>query len=550
MKPASNEGSILAPILSFIFAFSVALPGPATTPKALRASQTWNYEQAAHLMRRAGFGGTPEQIAYLTKLGRRKAVEYLVQFERIPEKPIPVSVEFQSRRGELKKSELRKNRRQPIREVKGQSQTEPMPTIDRAEQQKRLNQERRQVGRVIRWWIETMVASPRPLQEKLVLFWHGHFTSGFREVKSSWAVYRQNELFRKRGAGNFRDLLIDITEDPAMVLYLNTQQNRKGKPNENYARELMELFTMGAGHYTENDIKEAARAFTGVSVDPLTGEPLYRVRQHDFGVKTFLGAKGNFDPIDIIDIILTKQATSEFIARKFWTFFAYENPSEDIVKSLAKVLRDNKYELKPMLTAMFMSDAFYSERAKFTHIKSPTELLVGTLRSLDTPAVDTTAMTQALRTMGQELMQPPNVKGWDGGETWITTSTLFNRYNLMCYLIDGNDNERGRKSRERTIEKLRETLGAEAMTEDLAPLQPAYDPAPTVELLRLTTPEAVVDHYVKRVLQRTIEPEQRDLLIETFKKKLGKREIASPQGSAAIRALLHLIVSMPEYQLS
>ncbi len=510
----------------------------ATAPSGpLAASDTWSREHASHLLRRAGFGGTPEQIAFLTGLGRKKAVAYLLDYESLP--------------GALPRLDLARPP-PPIRVSH--------PDADRKEIQKIRGQRRRadrvQLQKVTNWWLEAMVSSPRPLQEKMVLFWHGHLTSGYREVRSSRALYVQNQLFRRRATGKFRDLLIEITEDPAMILYLNTQQNVKRKPNENYARELMELFTMGVGSYTEHDIREAARAFTGILTDPQTCEVFHTSGRHDFGEKTFLGETGSFDPADIIDIILKQPATAEFMARKLWTFFAYEDPDDSIIEALGAVFRESDHDVKTVLGAMFLSDAFYGDRARFTHVKSPVELLVGTLRALEIPVVDATTLCRQLRTMGQDLFQPPNVKGWDGGLTWINTSTLFDRYNALRHVIFGDDNPQFRRQRRKQREQLLRTLGAEApvLTDmDAARMlepQSAYDPTPVLKDMTTPTAEAIVDHYIDRLLQRRIAPERRQSLIDALKQQINTRKINSPSNARGIRTLLHLIVSMPEYQLS
>lgn len=507
---------------------------PVVKPDALHAGREWTRAQAAHLLRRAGFGGTPEQIDYLHKLGRSKAVAYLVNYENVPVDPIPVRIERYRGR---------------IRKLRGLDRDERQRARMALQQASRL-----QYARVTRWWIETMVSSPRPLQEKLVLFWHGHFTSGYREVKSSGALYDQNQLFREKANGNFRDLLLSITDDPAMILYLNTQQNRKGKPNENYARELMELFTMGEGQYTERDIKEAARAFTGISIDLQTGKSVYRSRRHDFGEKTFLGHTGELEPADIIDIILDQPATARFMARKFWEFFAYENPEPEIVDGLADVLRKNHYDFKPMLTAMFESDAFYGPRARFTHIKSPIELLVGTMRTLEIAPVDTESMVVGLQAMGQTPMQPPNVKGWDGGETWITSSTLFNRYNVLGRLISGTqgarDIERRRTRRLRRASQVLSAASIEVGDDDKCPLQPAFDPMPIVRAAGVKNAEQLADLFINRLLQRKIAPERRQSIIDAVRPHIDKKNIGDAKNADAIRGMIHLIVSMPEYQLS
>ncbi|MCB9856632.1 MAG: DUF1800 domain-containing protein [Phycisphaerales bacterium] len=520
-------------LLSIAILASALAGTPAAEKDALHAGNAWTRDQAAHLLRRAGFGGTPEQIEYLYKRGRSGAVDYLVEFERVPDEAIPVRVErYRGKLGALR-------------------------GLDREERQKQrmaLQQASRlQFARVTRWWIETMTSSPRPLQEKLVLFWHGHFTSGFREVKSSGALYDQNQLFRKHAEGNFRDFLLAVTEDPAMILYLNTQQNRKGKPNENYARELMELFTMGEGHYTERDIKEAARAFTGISIDPETGKSMYRSRQHDFGEKTILGKTGDFQPADIIDIILEQPATAEYMARKFWAFFAYENPEPEVISALADVLRKNNYEFKPMLKAMFNSDAFYSKRATFTHIKSPIELLVGTMRTLEISPIDTESMVLGLQAMGQTPMQPPNVKGWDGGETWITSSTLFNRYNVLGRVISGTNSEEINRQREQRLRRAARVLQAadiDVTDDDKCPAQPMFDPMPMVRAAKVKSCEELADLFINRLLQRRIAPERRKSVIDAIRSHVNEKNIGDAKNADAIRGMIHLIVSMPEYQLS
>lgn len=518
--------------------FAIALWCGAVSPsEPLAASDAWSREHAGHLLRRAGFGGTPEQIDYLTTLGRSKAVDYLLNYEAVPDNEAPF---------ELAPPQP------PIRVSN--------PNADRDEIQRLRMLYRRadriQLERIAGWWLSRMVSSPRPLQEKMTLFWHGHFTSGYREVQSSRAMYLQNALFRRLATGRFRDLLLEITEDPAMILYLNTQQNSKRKPNENYARELMELFTLGVGNYTEKDVKEAARAFTGIRTDPRTCRVAFQRRQHDFGEKTFLGKSGELQPADVIDIILQQPAMAEHMSRELWEFFAYEDPEEPIVNALATVFRESEYDVKALLRAMFRSDAFYSDRARFTHIKSPVELVVGTMRALETPVVDERTLLERLRVMGQTLLQPPNVKGWDGGIAWINTSTLFNRYNGLALAIYGNDNERFRQQLRRQQQRLQETFGAEApimmdMDADIAfRPQPPFDAMRVVHERGLSSAEEIVDHFVDRLLQRPVEPSTRRSLIETLEQQVRDGDIESPSNARGIRALIHLIVSMPEYQLS
>lgn len=500
---------------------------------SLRPSTEWTHEHAAHLLRRAGLGGTPKQIEFLTSLGRDKAIDYLVNYEAVAFEPIPVKIDPVP---------------EPFRRLYAGKSREEIQKL----QAERRRADQLQLQRVTQWWIETMVSTPRPLEEKLVLFWHGHFTSGHREVKSSRALYIQNQLFRKHAAGNFRTLVNAITRDPAMILYLNTQQNVKGKPNENYARELMELFTLGEGNYTEQDIKEAARALTGIKVRPETGTSFVQRRQHDNGTKVIFKERGNFDAEDVVDILLKQPAAARHVVTRLWTFFAYEDPEPEVIDGLARVFRDSKYEIKPVLRAMFASDAFYSSRARFTHIKSPVELMVGTARMLEVPASDLLALERGMRGMGQQLFQPPNVKGWDGGAAWITTSTLYNRYNAPALLVFGTNDREYQQRRRRMNRMLQETVGRESMMENVELLtsQPPYDPDIAIDAAKLSTPEAVVDHYLNRLLQRPIPAERRAVLIETLTAELNKRSVSDETAAPAIRGLIHLIVSMPEYQLS
>jgi uncharacterized protein (DUF1800 family) len=515
--------------------FVLTVIGQSANP--LKASKNWSRDQAAHLLRRAGFGGTPREVDQLVRKGRAGAVDALLHFSSEVPTPPELNVRYFV------------PPRPAGRRAGPDLPPDEMTLRDLADFRRR---DILQLLQVRDWWIRTMATSSSPLQEKLVLFWHGHFTSGHREVRSSYAMYQQNQLFRRMGAGNYRTFLIEISEDPAMVLYLNTQQNRRDSPNENYARELLELFTLGPGQYTEQDIKEAARAFTGITIDFETGQIVPRPRLHDFGEKTFLGRRGKFDSKDIIDIILSKPAAAEHIARKFWTFFASDDPPTQVVQALARVLRESRYEIAPMLRAMFMSDAFYGERSRLTHIKSPVELLAGTIRMLEIEPKDTTAMAFMLGRLGQELMQPPNVKGWDGGDTWITTSTMFNRYNFMCSLIEGTDDPMHRRDRQRRIRQMRENVGAEAVeSEELAMrFQPALDPMPMIRTAKIRTPEKVVDYFLDRLLQRPVERNRRAVLLEAFKGDLRNDDVQDEANAAAIRLLIQLIVSMPEYQLS
>jgi uncharacterized protein (DUF1800 family) len=389
--------------------------------KPLRESD-WNDRTAAHLLNRAGFGGSPADIERLARLTPAEAVDRLVNFERLHEKFDPPSWVVPG-------EELRPDR--PDRLLSAEER-------QRMQRERRL-EERDKMTELRAWWLYRMRYSPRPLQEKLTLFWHGHFATSVQKVRLAYAMYLQNETLRRLAHGNWRDLVVAVAQDPAMLWYLDNALSRPDAPNENFARELMELFTLGEGRYSETDIKEAARAFSGWTVHTERIAFVNRRRLRDTGTKRFLGRTGNFDGNDIIQIILQQPAAAAFITRKLWSFFAFDDPPDDLVAPLADSFRRRSYELKPLLREMFLSEAFYSERARMTQIKSPAQWLVGTVKALDAPMPSAEACQYALRALGQELFAPPNVKGWDGGFSWITTAALLHRYNFSGALLKGTE---------------------------------------------------------------------------------------------------------------
>jgi uncharacterized protein (DUF1800 family) len=265
----------------------------------------------------------------------------------------------------------------------------------------------------------------------MVLFWHNHFVSSLQKVRSPVLMYRQQLLLRKHAFGYFGDMLHDVSKDPAMVIYLDNASNRKAQPNENFAREVMELFTLGEGNYGEQDIKEAARAFTGWSIDPDSGEFVSRPLIHDDGVKTVLGRSGNFDGDAVLDILLAQPRTAEFVVAKLWREFVSPVPDAAEVKRIARMFRDNRYNIRIALRALLTSDAFYAPQNRAALIKSPVELIVGTLRQFRFETGEVMPFVLASRQLGQDLFAPPNVKGWPGGEAWINSASLLQRKQLL-----------------------------------------------------------------------------------------------------------------------
>ncbi len=283
-----------------------------------------------------------------------------------------------------------------------------------------------QVSELRGWWLNEMVSTPAPLVERMTLFWHNHFTSGRQKVRFPQLMYRQNALLREHALGNFATLLHAASKDPAMIIYLDAASNRRGQPNENFAREVMELFTLGEGHYSETDIREAARAFTGWSLD---GQREFMMRRglHDGGEKTVLGRSGRFEGDDVLDILLAQPRTAEFIVEKLWREFVSPEPEPAQVARIAGVFRDSGYEVRTALRELLLSPAFWAPANRASLIKSPAEYVAGMLRQFAVPVANGMPFAAAMVGMGQTLFEPPNVKGWPGGESWINAATLLTR---------------------------------------------------------------------------------------------------------------------------
>ncbi len=364
---------------------------------------TLGVDDARHLLSRTGFGASPAEIEAYSRLTREQAADRLVGGavrSPVTQPPAWTGEPF-VRRG-----------------YRGMS----------AEERKLAQREMNQKAIDLQtWWLGEMVATSSPLTERMTLFWHNHFVSSQRKVRSPQLMYRQNAVFRQHALGDFGQLLHAASRDPAMVIYLDNATNRKGKPNENFAREVMELFTLGEGNYGEADIKEAARAFTGWSLDAETGEFMFRAAQHDDGEKTVLGRTGDFGGEAVLDILLEQPKTAEYVVGKMWREFISPQPDAAEVKRIAAVFRDSKYDIGKAVRALLVSDAFYAPGNRGTLIKSPVDLVVGTLRQFQFQTGDMLPFVFTTSQLGQVLFAPPNVKGWPGGETWINSTTLLRR---------------------------------------------------------------------------------------------------------------------------
>ncbi|MBN3848972.1 DUF1800 domain-containing protein [Paraburkholderia sp. Ac-20342] len=318
---------------------------------------------------------------------------------------------------------------------------EPIPT--RAERQawtpeQRIEQQRLRTQRyeLLRaWWLREMLNTPSPLTERMTLFWHNHFTSGLDKVQFPQQMAQQNMLLRRHALGHFGELLHDVAKDPAMLQYLDGASNRKGNPNENFAREVMELFTLGEGHYTQRDVAQAARAYTGWSLDPDTQTYVWRANQHDDGEKTVLGQTGTFDGDQVLDILLAQPETATFVTTKLWREFVSDTPDPALIEPIAVQFRASRYDIKVALRGLFLSDAFWSDDNRGVLVKSPVEFVVGTLRAFDIGYDNTEPFAAQVRTLGENLFYPPNVRGWPGGTTWINSSTLLARKQFVEQLF-------------------------------------------------------------------------------------------------------------------
>jgi uncharacterized protein (DUF1800 family) len=405
----------------------------ALEPFVPSSGDPWDSQKAAHLLRRVGFGPLPREVAAATAVGPDRAVDALFVFpQALPAPPIAL--------GDAQSAEMRLDSElELLRSTRERPQDHP----EVREFYDQVNQAHgRAIVELTAWWLDRMATGPAPLQEKLVLFWHGHFTSSFGDVQDAIAMYNQNQLFRQNAAGNFARLFDGVARDPAMLRYLNNDQNQRGRPNENWARESMELFAMGIGHYSEDDVREAARAWTGWTLLDYRSYSdrrtfAFKPAQHDGGQKTFLGQTGNWDGTDVMRIILANPAAPRWVAARLARFFVSPQPPADLVEGLAGLVRQSNYELAPVLRALFRSRAFYRPEVVHAQVKSPTEYVVGAVRHLNVEDPDWIRLGEAMTLMGQRLFFPPTVAGWDGGATWMNSGTVFTRSDVAAALITG-----------------------------------------------------------------------------------------------------------------
>jgi uncharacterized protein (DUF1800 family) len=579
--------------------FGPAADGPAGWVDDLSpvAAADWNYQRAGHLIERAGFGAAPDEIARLARLTPRRAVDELVEYESIDNRELkpfdesgiwdPGMDPFPPSRAETARIAHERGEALGIKVLPAGTPRRMQPIIDKFFYSLTANAFETQ--RLGLWWANRMLATRRPLEEKLTLFWHGHFATGENKVRDYRMMLRQNELLRAHASGRFRDLLMGILKDPGMLVYLDNGENIKAHPNENFGRELLELFTMGVGHYTERDVREAARAFTGWTNDVLVFK--FDARQHDFGEKTFLGQTGPLDGADIIDAVLKQPVTAEFVAAKIYRYFVRDEVSDVVKADLGRTFRESGYQMKPLLKRIFLSKDFYSPGSYATQIKSPVQLVVSSYKKMglrEIPTIpDFGRMTAGL---GQLLFDPPNVAGWAGGRTWMTPSTLLQRGNIFRDVLfpdvkSFRPPDRSMSATDARVgQRLAQGMDITAATREgdaesnmmvdrdedyntryggykgnllafervkLIPRRTAdLSLTAMIEAAGATTVEQVVDHFVLRFLRVTLADRQRAVLVDFLRDKLGSSGVHRGEAlEPALRELLYLVLSAPEYQL-
>ena len=567
------------------------------------AASDWNDDFAAHLLERAGFGGTPEEIEALARLTPAEAVRRLVYFQNIENNLPPFADSgahdpglepFPESRPAVTKMAKEKGEALGIK-VKPGGDRPIQPIVDKFFYWLRASVLETQ--RVAYWWANRMLQTRHPLEEKMALFWHGHFAVNEAKIRDYRKSLGQLQLFQKYGTGNFRDLLVAVAQGPAMLSFLDAGVNVKGAPNENFAREIMELFTMGVGNYSERDVREAARAFTGWNYVDL--QFVVHKEQHDDGPKTFLGSTGNLDGVDVIDIILKQPVTARFIAGKIYRFFVRQELTPELQEKLGAVLRTNSYKIAPLLETIFLSRDFYSPSSVGTQIKSPVQLAVSTYKKLgltEVPGVpDFNVATGAL---GQRLFSPPTVAGWSEGRSWMTPGLLLERGNFIRDMLFPDINfippDRANPSADIRIvaDKIRAGLDISTATmpdrgsegglaeanmladrdEDfntrygsfrgwqmaIERVKPIPRHTANIVLARMVVDAGlkntteVVDYLIRRFMRVPPADEKRKELISFLNAKLGTSDVAVAKTymEDSLRLLLHLLLSEPEYQLS
>jgi uncharacterized protein (DUF1800 family) len=439
--------------------------------------------RVAHLLRRAGFGASEAELDEYTALGFAGALERLLNPEQVDDSA-----------------------------TDAQLASLALDTAD--------PEARKKIEAAKFWWFNRMLLTRRPLQEKMTLFWHTHFATANFKVGDALLMLQQNQLFRDNAMGNFESLLQQVTRDPATLIWLDNRTNRKGAPNENYAREVMELFTIGIGNYTDADVKQAARAFTGYSLNA-DKNFVFQPNQHDTGDKTFLDETKNWDADDVLATLVRHPATARFISTKLFRFFAYDTPDASSIDRLATTFVASGFDIRSVLRDLFSGPEFLSAAAYHAQIKQPVDYVAGSLKALGTQNIGPD-VTQLLRRMGQDLLNPPDVSGWKGGPSWINATTLFERFNFANRLVTSRD-----------------------------PQKPYFtDVAAQIQDRGLSAPPSIVDYYLGLLVDRDASPEARAALSDYLQEGGAALVLNDATIDRKVRGVVHLAMSLPAFQLA
>jgi uncharacterized protein (DUF1800 family) len=501
-RPATRRallgGSVAAASVAVAYAaigdkldlFGGGAGGAASTARFDRDSDAISQESVRinHLLRRAGFGFSHDEYEHYQSLGLKDTIDELVNYSTIDD-----------------------------------SSAENLATQVPVDAQSRQN--------LPVWWMVRMANTKRPLQEKMTYFWHGLLTSQLSVVKDPALMIRQNEFFRTNAMATFPQVLKGVSADPAMMLYLNIIGSQKTAPNENYARELMELFSLGIGNYTEEDIRQSARAFTGwalprqgTGANITYGEPVFVAQRFDSGIKTFLGKTGNFRPDDIIDTIVEQPASASFIVGKLFSSFVFPQPDQKTLQPFVDVYLKSNKSIGATVEAILRSDVMYSPPAYRAVVRSPVEYIIAAVKAIGGQEMiaqtigQTQRYGQSLTTMGQILFEPPNVAGWPGGATWLNSATMFARLNFVNMVTGGVATVRGN------------VRG-----------QPAPQPNTPSDL---GTAAQALDYYLPAVLDDNIPGEARQVLVDYA----GGPDAAL--SADRLRSLVYLILASPQFHLA
>jgi hypothetical protein len=464
----------------------------------------WDLKKAGHLYRRAAFGGSWDELQTAVREGPERAITSLLQG-----------------RTDREADELWT---MMSRTIAG-ANTGP--------------DGQNNGGQISSLWLYRMLYSTHPLREKLTLFWHNHFATSNIKVRNAGHMLGQYELMRRHAQGSFRTLLTDMSRDPAMMIWLDTTESQRDRPNENYARELMELFSLGVSNarrpgqrnYTEDDIRQAARAFTGLRIE--NGRAVFRDRDHDAGEKNVLGQRGRFRPDDIVRICLEQESAPYFIVRKLFKFLVSDSitPTPELLEPLATVYRRSDFDTGALVERILRSNLFFSAQAYRSKIKAPVDYVLGIVRALEghrVPAgrggVGTVELGRALEGLGQRLFYPPSVAGWEGGRAWLNGQTFLLRQNLALAMTSTTDSRFGRR----------------------------LDPASLLSRQDATTAEAKVDFLLRLFLQGDVPAATRERLVQFANRTDGSYPVywtAEDAANHRTRSLCHLVLCLPEYQL-